>query len=78
MTNSPRRLSILTPSSRQAPFLEYSPRDQRWRVWQSFDKSGTIGTYLDLYDTGIVDRVTIGPSQQVKDITRLVTPELKS
>lgn len=69
-----RRLSIITPSSRQAPFLEYSIHSQRWRVWQSFDPSVSAGTYIDLYPTGLAERVTIGPDGSVNNITRLVAP----
>ncbi len=75
MTSRPRRLSILTPSARQAPFLEYSQREGRWRVWQSFDPTGTIGTYLDLYASGAVERVTIGPDGSPRNITTVIAEQ---
>jgi len=69
----PSRLSIITPSSKQAPFIEYNAKSQRWRVWQSFNPTVTAGTYLDLYPSGAVERVTLGPDGSIKDITTVVS-----
>lgn len=54
-----KRLGLLTPEARQAPFAEFDARTKRWRIWQSFTPHVDGGTYLDLYPTGQVDRVTV-------------------
>jgi hypothetical protein len=77
-----RRVGIITPHSRQLPFLEWDNTPRRWRVWQSYNPDISAGTYLDLYGTnpldqrfvGQVDRVTIGPDGSVRDITTVLPP----
>jgi len=65
---------ILGPDSSQSPFLEYDSFTRRWRVWQSFDASISNGTYLDLYDTGLIERVTLQSGGEVREITRITGP----
>lgn len=68
------RTMIVGPHSAQSPFLEYDSITRRWRVWQSFDGSVTNGTYLDLYPSGLIERVTLQSGGEVGEITRITGP----
>lgn len=66
------RINLLTPESRQAPFLEWNDVIGLWRIWQSFDPNVEYGTYLALYMDGMLDRVTVAPSGMISNITTIV------
>lgn len=68
------RVIVLDPQAKQAPFIEFDTRTRRWRVWMTFDGSITNGTYLDLYDTGLCERVTLQSGGEVREITRITGP----
>lgn len=66
-----KRIAIITPSARQAPFLEFTSGGL-WRVWQSYriDPEGRLfGTYMELHASGLVLRHT---TNSALDITTTV------
>lgn len=68
-----KRLGLLTPDARQAPFAEYNIETSRWRIWQSFNADVSSGSYVELYPTGLSERVTVKDGI-VMDITILTGP----
>lgn len=70
-------LMLLGPDSAQAPFLAYDYINTRWRVWQTFLPDLLNGTYIDLYDDGRAERVTVkdGITQDIVILTGPVTWE---
>lgn len=75
-TLSKLRLMITGPNMSQAPFAEYDDLTHRWRIWQAFSSDVKSGTYLDMYDTGLVERVTL-LNGVVQNITRISNPRLQ-
>jgi len=55
----------------QQPFAEYV--NNNWRVWYIFNNDVSSGTYFDLRNDGICDRVTI-QDHEVTHIDRVSTP----
>jgi len=47
----------------QIPLLEHA--HPLWRVWISYDKTRTAGTYLELHDDGMITRSTLMPTGEV-------------
>lgn len=64
----PRRIvGLVTPQSKQAPFAEF--KDGEWRIWLTWARGVTAGTYLVLHATGAVDRITENAAGEIVDAT---------
>lgn len=68
-----KRLGLLTPEARQAPFAEFHTPTGLWRIWQSFSSDVSSGTYVILYPTGMAERVTTHEGQ-IMDTVILTGP----
>ena len=64
------RRTIGLGTSSQMPFLEWHEATGRWRVWLMYENNLNSGTFMDLYSTGAVDRVTI-KDLEIADIRRV-------
>jgi hypothetical protein len=69
-----RRLTALIPTH-QLPLIECSsgPPDE-WRIWLSYDRDKTAGTYLSLCPKGMILHCTQLPTGEVVNV-KTITPE---
>ena len=54
-------------ATHQIPLIEPNWDDSPclWRIWISYDKTRTAGTYLELHHDGMITRSTLMPTGEV-------------
>lgn len=75
----PPRIVTGLMTGRQTPVAErvYSPwdalGDKHWRIWLDYNRTISVGTYLDLHDDGSITRNTVDATGLVIE-SIIVTP----